>query len=214
MAIENYPIIIVGCGPGSSEYLTFAGRTAIDSADVLIGASRLLNEFPSIAAERIIVGKNIVQALDAMETHVGRKRMVVLVTGDPGLYSLARSVIRRFGRESCCVIPGISAVQMAFARIGLDWEDACICSLHGEKPAVDPASMAGRKKIAVLTSGNSSRAWLRSLGFATETTHEVFVCSNLTLADESVARIAPQALGMVSLPSRSIVLFINKECLW
>jgi len=35
--------------------------------------------------------------------------------------------------EDCVIIPGISTVQIAFARIGERWEDATLLSLHGRR---------------------------------------------------------------------------------
>jgi cobalt-precorrin-7 (C5)-methyltransferase len=212
MAIEKFPVMIVGCGPGALEYLAPAGRAAIEQAEVLVGAPRLLELFPSCCPERIAVGNDLSYVLAAMESHVGRKRVTVLVTGDPGLWSLAKPVIRRFGRSACYVIPGISAVQTAFARIGLNWEDASIISLHGQQPVCSPESLSMRTKIAVLTGGERSRVWLQALNRALNA-HEIYVCSNLTLPDEMVERIEPSALETIPLPSRSIILFIEKECL-
>ncbi len=47
MAIEDQSISIVGCGPGSLDYLTPAALRAIEEAEVLVGAIRLLDLFPA-----------------------------------------------------------------------------------------------------------------------------------------------------------------------
>jgi len=214
VAIGTFPVIIVGCGPGSPDYLTPVGRAAIEAADVLVGAPRLLELFPTSSLERIGVGKDVDAALKTMEYSVGRKRVVVLVTGDPGLYSLAKSVIRRFGRSACRVIPGVSSMQTAFARIGLDWEDACILSLHGKNPDIAMSSISAQKKIAILIDGETSRSRLKTLAGRLDETHEMFICSDLTLDSERVDCIKPESLAAIPLPSRSIILFVGKECLW
>jgi precorrin-6y C5,15-methyltransferase (decarboxylating) CbiE subunit len=199
-------IVIVGCGPGATEYLPPVGRAAIDQAEVVVGAARLLEAFAPKCAERIVVGADVAAALDAMAGHVGHKNVVVLVTGDPGLASFAKPVRERFGRASCRVIPGISAVQTAFARIGLDWEDACIVSAHNEVPSRD---LAGQKKIAVLAGGEKCRSWLVSLGVG----REIFVCENLTLPEERVRKVSVAELETMPLVSLTVVLFIAPEVL-
>ncbi len=78
---------------------------------MLVGAKRLLDLFPSIHAERIVVSAEIGAVLDSIATIADHKRIAVLVTGDPGLFSLARPVIERFGLARCRVIPGISSVS-------------------------------------------------------------------------------------------------------
>ncbi len=127
-------ITIVGCGPGALDHLPPVAHRAIAEADVLVGASRLLDLFPTMTAERIVVGANIPKLLDQMAPHVSQANIAVLVTGDPGVCSLAQPVIQRFGRENCRVIPGISSVQVAFARLGLDWFGARLLSAHARIP--------------------------------------------------------------------------------
>jgi len=200
----------VGCGPGALEYVTPAALQAIEQAEVLVGARRLLESFPGIAAERIVVGADVPKALDAMVEHLGRRRIVVLVTGDPGLCSLARPVIRRFGRDACRVIPGISSVHAAFASVGIDWFGARILSAHDQAPDLDPASLVVEEKLAVLAGNPANAAWVAALVLALDATHEIYLCENLTLVDESIRRVDSLNCPM-NLASRSILLFIKKE---
>lgn len=210
--MEMKPITIVGCGPGALEYVTPAALRAISQAEVLVGAHRLLETFPEITAERVIVGADVPKALDAMSNYLGQRRIVVLVTGDPGLCSLARPVIRRFGRDACRVIPGISSVHAAFASVGIDWFGARILSAHDCSPAIAPASLAIENKLAVLAGNPANAEWVEALVVALYTTHDIYLCENLTLDDESVRRIDSLNLPM-KLASRSILLFIKKEAL-
>ena len=206
--MEMKPITIVGCGPGALELVTPAALRAIEQAKVLVGARRLLESFPAVAAQRIVVGADVQQALDAMAGHFGQRRIVVLVTGDPGLCSLARPVLRRFGRSACRVIPGISSVHAAFASVGIDWFGARILSAHDRAPDIEPASLLVEEKLALLAGNPRNAAWVESLAAALNATHDVFVCENLTLADESVRRV--ECLPM-NLASRTVLLFIKKE---
>jgi len=210
--MEIKPITIAGCGPGALEYVTPAALRAIERAEVLVGARRLLENFPDSAAERIVVGADVPTALEAIASHFGQRRIVVLVTGDPGLCSLAQPVIRRFGRSACHVIPGISSVQAAFASVGVDWFGARILSAHDHAPELDPASLACEEKLAVLAGNPSTTAWVENLAVVLADTHAIFVCENLTLPEESLRHADPLILPM-NLASRSILLFIKKEAL-
>jgi cobalt-precorrin-7 (C5)-methyltransferase len=213
MALSQAEIIIVGCGPGAVEYLPPVGYKAIQHAEVLVGAPRMLDAFSLNGALKIPFGIDVSAMLEKMAGYAGFKNIVVLVTGDPGISSLARQVIERFGRANCRVIPGISAVQTAFARIALDWQGAFIVTAHGRTPSEEPSVFAGKKKIAVLTGGEATRSWLCSLAVALGNSHEIFICSNLTLSNERVDCISASELGTVPLPSRTIVLFIERGCL-
>ena len=208
--MEIKPITIVGCGPGALEYVTPAALRAIENAEVLVGARRLLESFPGVEAQRIVVGGDVQGALDAVAGHLEKHRIVVLVTGDPGLCSLARPVLRRFGRSACRVIPGISSVHAAFASVGIDWFGARILSAHDHAPDIAPASLAIHEKLAVLAGNPAHAAWVEALVAALIPSHHLFVCENLTLADEAIRQV--EFLPM-NLASRTVLLFIKKEAL-
>ena len=212
---KNHPeITIVGCGPGAKDYLIPAGRRAIRNAGVLAGTPRLLAIFASETQTRINMKKGGVKALlDEIAHHDGLEKIAVLVTGDPGLHSLARNVIRRFGRSRCRVIPGISSIQTAFARVALDWQDAHVITAHGVTPVEEFVAISNWNKIAVLAGGEPSRTWLCSLTAALGDRYQIVLCSNLTLPDEHVEYISAVEMQTASLPSRSVVLFIDKGCL-
>jgi len=202
-------IAIIGCGPGSPDYLTPAARQAVERAEVLVGAQRLLDLFPASRAERIAVGANVGKALDEISARRGR-RIGVLVTGDPGLCSLALPVLRRFGRDACEVIAGVSSVQVAFARLGLDWLDARILSAHERDPEVDAASLAQAGKIAVLAGRPESLRWIAGLAKSLGDDRQVFVCENLTLEDERVREATPSELAALQASSRTVVLLVKR----
>ncbi|MHB9038077.1 MAG: precorrin-6y C5,15-methyltransferase (decarboxylating) subunit CbiE [Armatimonadota bacterium] len=209
MAVEARPITIVGCGPGSLDCMTVEAIRAVESADVLVGAKRLLEMFPQSSAERIAVGADIERALDEIASRCGSKRIAVLVTGDPGLCSLAQPVIRRFGMEMCKVIPGISSVQVAFARVGVDWYGARIVSVHGRKPDDSYETLLSEEKIAILTEGSTSLAWVAELAAHMTNDIRVFVCEDLTLENERIRRVEPSDLAHITISTRTVVLLIK-----
>ena len=210
MDMKNPSLIIAGCGPGSPDYLTPAARMAVLQAEVLVGASRLLELFPDHGAEKIIVGSDIDKILGKIDSH-REKRIVVLVTGDPGLCSLARPILERFGRSHCEVIPGVSSVQVAFARIGMDWLDARIIDAHGENPRLTPASLKKEGKIAVFAGRKEAIRWTANLVKALGKGRRIYLCENLTLADERMRQVQPADLEEIETSSRTIVLIIREE---
>ncbi|MBI5686134.1 MAG: precorrin-6y C5,15-methyltransferase (decarboxylating) subunit CbiE [Verrucomicrobia bacterium] len=211
--MNTHKITIVGCGPGALDYLTPVARAAIEHAKVLVGAQRLLDLFPTQDAERIVVKADIETVLGQIAARAGQKRVVALVTGDPGLCSLATPIVKRFGRAACQIIPGVSSVQVAFARLGLDWLDARIVTAHDKKPDTSAAALVREKKLAVLAGNDTTQPWIASLATALAASHQVFVCENLTLPDERIRQIKPSQLQTMKLASRTIVLLLHKEVL-
>lgn len=213
MAVKGYLVTIAGCGPGSPEYVTPAVRKAVEEADVLVGAERLLDLFPESRAECIPVKIHIEEILDEIEKKRENSRVTILVTGDPGLFSLARAVIARIGRDACRVIPGVSSLQAAFAALGLDWFDALIVDAHGSLPDIQEERLATAEKIAVFCGGKESRKWIATFGYICNSTHRMFLCSDLTLPEESIREVQPDALAEGLFPSLSIVILVRREIL-
>jgi len=184
----------------------------VNRAEVLVGSGRLLELFPSVRAERIFLGSAVEETLSVIEARAERQSVAVLVTGDPGLFSLSRLVLRRFGRDRCRIISGVSSVQAAFAALGVDWADARIISAHKKDPELD-SSWAEAKKIAVLGGRESSLQWIAQTLLPTLGDCRVFVCENLTMEDEQVREIDPRRLVELSVSSRTVVLILKKSVL-
>ena len=213
MAIDEPLITIVGCGPGSPDYITPAAAAAAAAADVLVGSQRLLDLFPQCGCRRMPY-----RAEDAVLTDVAAcldrgQKVTVLVSGDSGLFSGARSFIQRFGRHRCRVIAGISSVQVAFARMGVDWAGARILSAHGRLPNESAAQLATCEKIAILGGTQEALDWAAKLAADLAATHDVYVCERLTLNDERVRPVAPNDVPTCGAASLCIILILARTLL-
>ncbi|MFH0786096.1 MAG: precorrin-6y C5,15-methyltransferase (decarboxylating) subunit CbiE [Pseudomonadota bacterium] len=213
MEIKKTNIIIVGCGPGSPEYITPLALKAVKETEILVGARRLLALFPDHQAETIIeMGSHVETVLEEMARRQDRL-MVVLVSGDPGLSSLARPVIKRFGLASCRVIPGISSIQVAFARLGLDWARSRIIDAHGQDPEADLQAIvhSGVETTAVLGGRQGSLEWLAKAFKDLAGEWGIYVLENLTLPDEKIRQVEPYDLEKLEVSSRTIFLIVKRD---
>lgn len=104
-------------------------------AEVVIGAARTLALFaghlPAQAERRDLTGRlrEVPEWIRAAQAE-GR-RVVVLATGDPLCHGIAAFLQSRLCIEACEVLPNVSTVQLACARLGLPWQDLKILSAHG-----------------------------------------------------------------------------------
>jgi precorrin-6y C5,15-methyltransferase (decarboxylating) CbiE subunit len=110
-----------------------------------------------------------------------------LVSGDPGLYSFLGRLSRVLRREEYVVIPGISAVQAAFAKMGEGWEDAKILSLHGRKIGNLAMKVKASAKVFLFTDAdfppNKIAAYLLEKGIGNR---KAIVLEHLTYPSERI----------------------------
>lgn len=207
------PITIIGCGPGSPDYVTPAARNAAMDAQVLAGTPRALGLFPEAAGTRLPMENGTEALMEAVAALSPETRVAVFVTGDTGVASLAALFIRRFGRSRCRLIPGISSVQVAFSRLGLAWSDAEILSAHHLTPAIAANDLQHKDKIAVLAGRPAACAWVADLVGTLSGDWRIFACEDLTLSDEKIREVSAKQLVSASFASRTLLLLVRSGVL-
>ena len=123
-------VVVVGVPPSGIDAMDPRGRAVIDTATLLCGAQRHLDDVPPHGEERLVIG-DVEACIERLRTRGPHEQAVVLATGDPLCFGIGATLIRALGREQVTVIPATSSVQVAFARAGVPWDDARILSAHG-----------------------------------------------------------------------------------
>lgn len=129
-------IYILGIGPGHRDYLLKITEDIINKSDLLIGGSRALDMFRDLDKEKVEITGKLEKIKNYILANYQKKLISVLVSGDPGLYSMMNYLKKHIDKELLEVIPGISSLQLASARIKLNWDDLKITSLHGKNDRV------------------------------------------------------------------------------
>ena len=187
----EHRLIIVGIGPGSPDYLLPAAQRAIAQAEVLVGGKRALSSFARPDQATYVVGSDMAGLVQFLRQPVAERDVVVMVSGDPGYYSLLETLRGQFPPEALQVIPGLSSFQVAFARIGLPWQNARVLSAHGRSP--EPAALAYTEGaiLSFLTDGKNNPAriagWLLEKGWPGQS--EVWLCKNLSYENEAILSV-------------------------
>ena len=125
-------ITIIGVGPGDPDLLTLKAREVIRSADYVAGFETVLGPVRRwIAGEAMPMRyRDQEDVLERLAAHAqAGKSCVVCAWGDLNFSSkeLLDRVRRRADVE---LIPGISSVQVACARLGLTMETSTFITLH------------------------------------------------------------------------------------
>ena len=143
------PVTVIGMPAAVS-----LSDVTLSDVTLLVGAHRHLSTVDS-SAERVVLG-DIHRAIDRIAAHDGP--CAVLASGDPGFFGIVRA-LRAAGLD-VEVVPAPSSVAIAFARLGLPWDDALVVTAHGRSlnPVVN--CCRAHPKVAVLTGPGAGPAEL------------------------------------------------------
>ncbi len=125
---------IIGVLDSGTDGLTATALARLRAADLVIGGARTLTLFAdtiaSHAAQRDLTGCLSDVPTWVKAAQAAGQRSVVLATGDPLCHGIGKYLLGKLGVDACEVLPNVSTVQLACARIGLPWAEARLCSVH------------------------------------------------------------------------------------
>jgi uroporphyrin-III C-methyltransferase/precorrin-2 dehydrogenase/sirohydrochlorin ferrochelatase len=135
-AVESGSVTLVGAGPGDPELLTLRAVRALQSADVILFddlVSREVMDFARREARKMLVGKTgfgpscTQEDINSLMVNLAKqgKRVVRLKGGDPLIFGRAAEEIAACEAANIAVdvVPGITSVQGAAARLGISLTD-------------------------------------------------------------------------------------------
>jgi precorrin-6Y C5,15-methyltransferase (decarboxylating) len=182
------PIHVIGIGDDGLEAVPASVRQIIDKAELLLGTDRTLALVPTSKADRQVISSDLGQLVATIEG-AGERRVAMLIYGDPMFYGLARYVCDRLGKDRFVVIPHVSSMQLAFARVMESWEDAYLTDLAKHPLDAVLEKIRTATKVGLFTTdqtgpGQVANALLeRHIDYFT-----AYVCENLGARDERVTR--------------------------
>ena len=200
-------IYLVGAGITGWEGFTKKVLAVIGKAEVLIGHKRHLEIFPDFAGE-----KRELEDLSIMLDYLRStdKRVVVLGSGDPNFFGVARFLLRNLPKERVEIFPNVTSVQYAFARIKEPWDDAIFVSVHGRGLKVAIDRIVAAEKVAILTDGvNTPAAIARELIARGAEGYEAWLCEDLGLPAEKFTKTDVRGLSEISASSLNILILIK-----
>jgi precorrin-6B C5,15-methyltransferase / cobalt-precorrin-6B C5,C15-methyltransferase len=154
-------IIVVGIGADGMPGLSETSRCELRRATVIYGSTRQLNLLDdTVRAARRQWPSPVVPALRRLHDDHGGEDVHVVASGDPLMHGIGGTLIRLFGPALFRVLPHVSAVTLACARMGWNVHDTEVISLVTAEPAT--AVRRGGQAI-VLSSGRSTPKALAEL---------------------------------------------------
>ena len=132
--VQLNKINVVGLGPGNIKYLSNAGIDCIKEAEIVIGSTRQLSDLKTIISEKqeiYILGK-LTELITYLKENTKRK-ITIIVSGDTGYYSLVPYLSKNLSKDILNIIPNISSYQYLFSKIGENWQNFRLASVHGRE---------------------------------------------------------------------------------
>jgi precorrin-6Y C5,15-methyltransferase (decarboxylating) len=193
-------VYIIGIGDDGLEGLTTSARELVESAELLVGDADALAASDGSNAEQLAVGGDLDGVVRRIAESPSRK-IVILALGDPLFYGTARYLCDRLGKQRFEVVPHVSSMQLAFARVKESWDEAYLTNLASQPLDRVVEKIRTADKVGLFT----TEAWPPSAVAAALLERRIdyftaYVCENLGSPDERVthdelADVAQQEFG-------------------
>jgi precorrin-6Y C5,15-methyltransferase (decarboxylating) len=194
-------IAVIGIGDDGIDALSPAMRVRILEAEIILGPDRALRMVPSQSAAQRVAMSSDLEELSRQIAAAQDKKTVILVFGDPMFYGLARYVGDRVGRDQFEIMPHVSSMQLAFARVMESWDEAYLTNLASHPLDAVVEKIRTAQRVGLFTTDTCgppdvAQALLdKHIDYFT-----AYVCENLGARDETVTRgtladIARQKFG-------------------
>ena len=201
-------VSIVSLGPGSRGAMTADAQAAIDRADCLIGAGRMLDAVAAGQARYSAIDPKAIA--DFILAHREYRRFAVVMSGDTGFFSGAKKLLPLLKDCDTEVIPGVSSLVTLCARLQTSYEDVYVTSLHGRDHNIVPDVRANRRVFALVGGENGIGQLCTTLTQAGLGHVTVHVGQRLSYPDEQITSGSAAELADGTYDSLSAALIENE----
>lgn len=208
------PVHIVGMRPGSLE-ISERALSILEQAEVVVGGKRLLAALALLStAERPINPPRQIPITGPLSEVIAKirsalhRRVVVLADGDPLFYGFGRKLVDALGEDQVVILPNLSTLQLAAARLRIPWHDLETVSLHGRED-YGPffSALMRRGKVAVYTDKvNTPAAIAQALLQKGAEGFTMTVLEDLDTSQERIRTLAPEAVWDLEFSALNLVL--------
>ena len=205
-------VSLVGIGMGTPSGMTLEAEQAIEEADLLIGAGRMLES--SVHKDKPSYNAYDPQKIvDYMELHPEYVHVAVLLSGDIGFYSGAKRLYDALDGKGYEIrtVCGISSVVYFCSRLRTSWEDVCLKSAHGRNANLPGAVRTHRKTFTLLSRGDSVGRLCRELEEYGLSHVRIHVGERLGYPEEKISSGTPADLADGTYDGLCVALIENPE---
>ncbi|GAC1467283.1 MAG: bifunctional cobalt-precorrin-7 (C(5))-methyltransferase/cobalt-precorrin-6B (C(15))-methyltransferase [Isosphaeraceae bacterium] len=211
MTATSSRLVIMGIGDDGLAGLTESARKIVTEADLLLGSPGTLRLVESLPARKVALDPDMPTALRQVREALTVRRPVLVSGGDPLFYGVARYLCDRLGKDQFEVVPHVSSMQLAFARVKESWEDAYLTNLAGRPLEAVVDRIRTAEKVGLFSSEEHPPARLaRALLERGIDYFRAFVCENLGSPDERVTQVELEELTGLKFDPLNVLILIRK----
>lgn len=206
-------VSLVGIGMGTPDTLTQEGKQALESADLLIGARRMVEHIKRPGQE-VWTGYKPEEICAYIAAHPEYKNVAIALSGDVGFYSGAKKLLETLHRELPVVQKkvycGISSMIYFCAKLETPWEDVHPVSLHGRECNLPGLLRIYGKIFAIVGTTDGIAKLCQKLQSYGMGDVRVEVGERLSYPEEKITRGYAWQLTELETDSLSVVLFTRE----
>jgi len=191
---------VVGTGPGDPEYLTVKALKTLERCRVVAGWPSVLKRLPLDGKEVVPLSyRDQEEALRRLAALSEEVDVCLAVHGDPAVSDW--ELMRRVGALGVPyeVVSGVSSINVALARLGLDLTQVVVVSQHAQEP--QPLPFECSRHLLIIPPPRGVKRLVEELKARG---CEVWVLEDLTLPTERVAPAGDEE------PAASLVMLLVK----
>ncbi|GIW87297.1 MAG: precorrin-6Y-methylase [Isosphaeraceae bacterium] len=205
-------IWIVGIGDDGLAGLNESTRRRVEAADLLLGSAatlRLLDgQVPQ--ARREVLDADMLRAVEQVRAARAMERPVLVSYGDPLFFGISRYLTTRLGKDAFEVVPHVSSMQLAFARIKESWDDAYLTSLEGKRVELVLDRIRTAEKVGLFASSELPPKRLARLLLDQGIDYfRAYVCEHLGQPDERVTQVELTELAELDFDPLHVLILIR-----
>lgn len=162
-------VTVVGVGAGGLDDLPPRLRDQVLAADAVLGGTRHLDMVRDASGasprtpELVAWPRPLREGLPALLDGLAGRRVVVLASGDPMVSGIGSTLVELLGAARVRVLPAVSSVALARARMGWAAESCAVVSVVGRPVELVVRELAPGRRIIVLSSDRDTPAALAGL---------------------------------------------------
>lgn len=206
-------VSLVGIGMGTADTLTQEGKQALECADLLIGAARMVEHIRKPGQE-VWTGYKPEEICAYIAAHPEHKNVAIALSGDVGFYSGAKKLLATLHRELPMVQKkvycGISSMIYFCAKLETPWEDVHPVSLHGRECNLPGLLRIYGKIFAIVGTTDGIAKLCQKLQSYGMGDVRVEVGERLSYPEEKITRGYAWQLTELETDSLSVVLFTRE----